>query len=212
MVIHAIFKSVDLEVDPTIKRDDVFSLKKADGEGTHAEQKLVLGWLLHTKIFHIFLPAEKVMDWISKIDVVLERGTTTEKEMDSTAGRLNHVGYIIPQGRYFLNRLRYRLKMCKQYGPQKLKLWDIQDLELWKKLLTLTSQEGIDLNHINFIEPTAITVSDACETGIGGFEDNTYSWRYELPVDLQGVFTINLLELLRPSITLHYKHRSEPKK
>ena len=216
LAIHAIFKPVDPEADPTLKRDDVFSLRKADGEGTPAEQKPVLGWLLHTRRFRIFLPAEKAMDWISQIDVVLKRGTTTEKEMDSTVGRLNHVGYIIPQGRYFLNRLRYRLKMCKQFGPQKLKLWDIQDLELWKKLLTLTSQEGIDLNHINFIEPTAITVSDACETGIGGFEDNTYGWRYELPSDLQGVFTINLLEFLGSAITvrrsMRRKHRTELKK
>ena len=147
-----------------------------DGEGRSAEQKPVLGWLLHTKRFRILLPVEKAMDWMSQIDVTLKRGTKNEVKMNSTVGRLSHVGYIIPQGRYFLNILRYRLRMCKQYGPQKLKLWNIQDLELWKKLLIITSQEGIHLNHINFIEPTSITVSDACETGTVGFDDNTYGW------------------------------------
>ena len=72
-------------------------------------------------------------------------------------------------------------------GPNGSDYETSKTLIFWKKILTITSQEGIDLNHINFIEPTSITVSDACEAGIAGFEDNTYGWRYELPDDLQCV-------------------------
>lgn len=42
------------------------------------------------------------------------------KEVESTIGRLNHVGYIMPQGRYFLNKIRHLQTRCEKYGPRKL--------------------------------------------------------------------------------------------
>ena len=101
-----------------MNRADSMSLRKILAEGTPSEIKIVLGWLLNTRKFRIGLPKEKAIDWIASIDIVLERGHTWEGELHTIVGRLNHVGYIIPQARYFLNRLRYRLQMCKEYGKK----------------------------------------------------------------------------------------------
>ena len=79
LVIHTIFKPVDLGADLTLKKVDVLSLRIADCEVTPAEQRLVLGWILHIRKTCIFLPVEKAIDWISQIDVPLKRVTITEK-------------------------------------------------------------------------------------------------------------------------------------
>ena len=121
------------------------------------------------------------------------------------------MGYIIPQARYFLNRVRYCLKMCKDHGSQRLMNWDIQDLVLWKKFLTISGKQGIDMNHINFVKPTATTLSDACETGLGGIDDTGDGWIYHLPEDLQGIFSINLLEFMASVITVRRSLRKKAK-
>ena len=88
--------------------------------------------------------------------------------MESTIGRLNHAGHILPMARYFLTRLRYRLKMCKEWGKQKLADWDRADLELWLKILKQATQVGVSINNITFTTPTHIGTTDACETGMEG--------------------------------------------
>ena len=105
-------------------------------------------------------------------------------------------------GRYFLNRLRYRKTKCIQWGRQKLADWDIADLKLWMTILESASQNGISLNDVNYTEPTDIGITDACEHGIGGFHAEGVDWRWELPADLQEIFSINLLELVASVVNI----------
>ena len=112
------------------------------------------------------------------------------------------VGYIIPVGRYFLNCLCYGHTKCVQWGKQKLANWDRKDLELWLNLLQSVTQSGISLNHLNFMEPTDICITDACEHGLGGFHMGGLVWRWQIPPDLQGIFSINLLEFLASVINI----------
>ena len=111
----------------------------------------------------------------------VENWRTNKKNLESTIGRLNHTGYIIPQSRYFLNRLRNLLKRCKQYGPQTISIKEIKDIELWIRLLNKVSTKGVDINNITLSRATDTTFSDACETGMGGFSTDGMAWRYALP-------------------------------
>ena len=44
----------------------------------------------------------------------------TSKQLESTIGRLFHVGYVLPHARYFINRLRHLLYRNQKYGLQKV--------------------------------------------------------------------------------------------
>ena len=112
--------------------------------------------------------------------------------MESTIGRLNHAGHILPLARYFLPRLRYRLQMCKKWGKQQLAKWDIEDLHLWLEMLKHASQEGVSINNVTLTIPTHVGTTDACETGMGGYMDDGTAWRYRLPPDLHRIFTIKV--------------------
>ena len=78
------------------------------------------------------------------------------KVLETTVDRLNHAGYVLPQGRYFLNRLRRLLAQCQKNGPQKMSLNAKEDVELWKVFLEVASQKGVDINAITFSDPTKV--------------------------------------------------------
>ena len=103
LAVHTIFRPVDTP-DP-LPRADAASKPKLRGKGTPDEAKIVLGWLINTRNFRIFLPIEKTIDWTKDIRQVLGENITNTATLESTIGRLNHASYIIPQNRYFLTRL-----------------------------------------------------------------------------------------------------------
>ena len=58
---------------------------------------------------------------------------------------------------------------------------------------------GRSFNHILRTIPEILCISDACETGMGGYSiicNHAFAWRFELPQELRGIFSINLLEFL----------------
>ena len=150
-------------------RDPPLAPKKLRAELTPAESKVVLGWLFNTSNLHIYLPRNKFLEWKNDIEKLLRTKLVTAETLDTAIGRLNHAGYIIPMGRYFLNRLRYCNMKCMEWGHQKLATWDIADLTLWVEILELVSQNGISLNDVNYTMPTDVGVTDTCKHGIGGF-------------------------------------------
>ena len=141
LVVEAIFRVAGEEFD--CNRDPALSASKLAAELRPEVTKLVLGWLLDTDQFRIFLPIEKFLDWSQDIENIIKKEMIKTKDLESTIGRLNHAGHILPLARYFLTRLRYRLKMCKEWGKQKLAPWDKSDLQLWIKILKQASQEGV---------------------------------------------------------------------
>ena len=94
----------------------------------------MLGWQIDSRRMRISLPTTKATIWAEDIDNILNRQRVNKKELESMIGRLNHVGYILPTGRYFLNRLRHLLMRCERYGSQKLQNWEKDDLILWKRV------------------------------------------------------------------------------
>ena len=100
LALHTIFRPTTKE-EP-VDRADIISFRKLIGEGALSETKIVLGWLLDDPKFVIKLPSDKERAWLLDVD--------DEKELESLIGKLNHKSHIIWEKRYFLSRLRYRLK------------------------------------------------------------------------------------------------------
>ena len=124
----------------------------------------------------------------------------TAKEAESLIGRLNNVGYILDITRNFLGRIRAWFQRLK-WGSTRLSTEEIKDLELWIKFLRLANR-GVSLNSLVFRKYEVVGISDACEYGMGGYTTNGQAWRFLLPPNLQGVFTVNFLEFCAVIITL----------
>ena len=63
--------------------------------------------------------------------------------------------------------------------------------------MTKASQLGVSINQITFVKHDEVIYTDACETGLGGYNPRTgKGWRYRLPVWMQKQFHINILEFI----------------
>ena len=98
--------------------------------------------------------------------------------------------------------LRHLLAASKKFGAQALRETHRKDLEMWSTFLHKVSTNGIDINNITFTEPTHTAFSDACKHGLGGYCSNGQAWRYKLPDEQVGQWSINLLEFLAATITI----------
>ena len=200
LAVHTLFHPTD--ENDSLPRDDPASIRKLDGEGTPDERKIILGWTVDTRLLRIFLPGEKATKWLREIKQILRQDEIKTKQLETTIGRLNHAGYIIPQARYFLNRMRHLLTKCKQHGKQKIPRAVKEDLKLWVRFIDKTTRKGIDINNITFTKNTITLYSDACEHGIGGYFSNGKAWRYSLPPHWIGQLSINLLEFVAAAVTI----------
>ena len=73
-----------------------------------------------------------------------------------------------------------------------------KDVELW--------QIGVSINQITFVQNDEIIFTDACETGLGGYNPRTgKAWRYRLPEWMQKQFHINILEFIASLIGIWLK-------
>ena len=189
--------------DDPIERDDVLSISKFLAEATPSEVKTILGWVVDTRRMLLSLPAHKVKGWITSIQHMIDNPTkVSHKSLETLIGRLNHCGYLIPQARHFLGRLR----TAKHYASKKrfITLTDSQldDLRLWIHFLE-SAGRGIDFNLLTHRHPTHVSRVDACEHGIGGYSLITgKGWRFELPVHLRQRASLNALEYMATYIQI----------
>jgi hypothetical protein len=54
----------------------------------------------------ILLPNNKFEAWSADLRAIVAASKGTYGELESTLGRLNHVAYVTPLARHFLNKLR----------------------------------------------------------------------------------------------------------
>jgi hypothetical protein len=187
-----------------VPRRSLMQAAKLLAEGTPAEIQTVLGWVLDTHQLLIQLPIDKFIAWTSDIAGILESSRCTFGDLESTTGRLNHAGFVIPLARHFLNRLRLRIKRNLPKNQQlTLSTEELADLQLWLKFLNL-ARAGISLNRLTLRRPTQLGLSDSCPFGLGGFSLQGRAWRLRVPPSLafHGDSTINnLLEFLAMMLT-----------
>ena len=183
-------------------RADPLSLRKLQGDSTPSEEKLVLGWLLNTLSLSIHLPLDKAQFWITEIKQILRpQYRVKSKQIESTIGRLNHIGYILPHARYFLNRTRKLFKRCNKYGPQLITKAEHNDFLLWIKFIERAAQRGVHFNLISVTKWDIGLYTDACQTGLGGYNPTTgIAWRLKLDKKMTTFFHINVLEFIAAKI------------
>ena len=69
LAIHCVFRPKD--EDEPISRDDILCLRKLLGEGALSEIKLILGWIIDSRLFKVFLSEDKERHWQKDIDELI---------------------------------------------------------------------------------------------------------------------------------------------
>lgn len=206
--IPLVFEAVVRAIHPrdATTRDPFISLRKHLAEGRLEETKTVLGWLVNSRSFRIYLPPNKIIDWVHDIDSCINTKACTKEKLHSIIGRFNHVGQVIHLSRYFLTRLRHRLHAHPtkpKYAKVHFTPWEMKDLRLWRQYITYLGTKGVSINNVCFTKPSATTYSDACEWGLGGYSMQGTAWRFLIPKHLQLRASINLLEFIAAITTIH---------
>ena len=205
VAVHCIFRP--LHPSESSHRAAAVSIRKLAGEGQPSETKVILGWLFNSRTLTISLPPSKHQAWTSEIQRLLAQRFTSKSDLETLLGRLNHVGYIIPLARHFLNRLRTLLSSPWNRHTKAIPQTQLDDLKLWVTILAHAAR-GISMNLLCFRQPDVTCWSDASLTGIGGYDSTGRAWRWELPMECRGRLTLNGLEYLASIITIqqHLPH------
>ena len=77
LAVHTTFRPIDKR--DILPRDDVTSIRKMEGEGTPDERKKVIGWIVDTRNFRIYLPRDKASMWQRDINYILQHGPINSK-------------------------------------------------------------------------------------------------------------------------------------
>jgi hypothetical protein len=129
---------------------------------------------------------------------ISEKATVETSLLDTTVGRLNHIGFILRAARHFMSRLRSLVRLGKLRNHKKLKLSEAQvaDIKLFQSILTKCNQ-GVNLNLVSFRQPTHFFRSDASLAGLGGYSlSSGKAWQFQLPTGFERHLTLNTLEFL----------------
>jgi len=182
LAIHILFRPLD--PNEQIKCNDCLSLGKLHEEGFLSENPTILGWEINTRRLTIALPQKKFSIWEADLLQVIKSKKTSFKDLEKLIGRLNHAATAFPLMRYFLNRIRRvltdwqsnKVKTTTRYLPKQV----LEDPKLWQKSFLPKIRKGLSLNLITFHRPSVISWSDACPTGLGGFNSLGHAWQYKL--------------------------------
>ena len=201
LILHLFGRPV-LQHEPTT-RDDLLAFDKTLAEGTPEETKIILGWEINTRLLLLSLPITKLESWTADINRLLLQKKVSYEEIATTIGRLNHAAYVIPTARAFLCHLRrLELHLQRSGKPATLDENQIGELHQWCYFLKRASL-GISINLLTYRAPNIFLRADACEHGLGGLSLNSgLAWRFEIPANLRGNLSLNLLEYLASAITI----------
>ena len=69
-------------------------------------------------------------------------------------------------------------------------------------MLKISAQTGVSINNITFTVPKYVGTTDACKHGLGSYTKTGLVWQWPLPRELQGIFSINLLEFIAAMVKI----------
>jgi hypothetical protein len=186
--------------DEPIPRESMDARDKLIAEVGPSETKMILGWMFDFRRLWISLPENKFIAWTTTINKILANGSSTATELESTIGRLGHLALAVPGVHHFLSRLRELQRLAIHRRSVRLSDDCHKDLLLMLRFLEIARQ-GINMNLLAFRRPTHIYRSDSCPFGLGGYSDNGFAWRFEIPEDLRFRASNNLLEYVASIIS-----------
>jgi len=175
-----------------VKRSSIQA--KLIAEGWFEEAKTVLGWLINTRSLQIFFPKMKSLQLKLELQDLYksfeDQNPVNRKLLESVIRKLVNICFLIPEGRFFINKLHFRLKRCHWQGCKNFDLMESEDLLFWIKIVDVIKEGSISRSFNSFLNTLAniLTFSDACERGLGGFfiiGSKAFARRFELPDDLQ---------------------------
>jgi hypothetical protein len=112
LILETMFRVKDSH-DPT-NRDPIINLTKHKTKGKlEVQMKIILGWLIDSHKFKVFLTKDKATECINETKTCIQKGTYTRAIIESLIGCFNDTSMIIHIGCYFLTRLRYCLNQYK---------------------------------------------------------------------------------------------------
>lgn len=202
LILDCLFRPLFKEDSTHVERAPLLAPDKLSAEGGLTETKTILGWQVNTAELKIKLPLPKAKRYLRDIDDLLHKSERkmiiSAKDLEKMIGKLVHVSQIAKEGLMFLNRLRFRMKFFEKVKNKpylcRLQDQDIEDLLLWKKIIT-SCVVGRDINMVVRTVPMFIFISDSAESnGLGGWFNFGPAWRFELPDNLLGIFSSNILE------------------
>jgi hypothetical protein len=184
-------------------------LSKLAEEGQLMERFIILGWIIDTRRLLISLPQKKFKRWNKELGEIIHRKKVSYALLESLIGRLNHAASVCPLMRYFLGKIRSVLtswdvsktsKKVERYLSSQV----LEDLQLWRKDFLPTIATGMSLNLITYRRPTFLCWSDACPEGMGGFDYQGNSWRYQIPAEFRESLRLknNCLEFVAAILTV----------
>jgi hypothetical protein len=143
------------DVNEPTPREAMVAQNKLKAEGGLAKTRVILGWHFNFRTLTVNLPKHKYIAWWGEIQSMLDCGRTTKKALESTIGRLGHVGLVIPWVFHFLSRLQTLLGGAQNRQTFALNDECKSDLILMLKLLE-KAKGGIDMNLLGFCSPDII--------------------------------------------------------
>ena len=193
-------------------RNPILSKIKTIAEGILSDQQNILGWIINTKNMKLFIPTQKALrikaELKELLNIAIAHKPVPLKQLESVIGMLTHISTICHEGKFFLNRFRYRLKVAPRYkGFQFFDNMETEDLVFWISIVNdlMEGNVGRSTNAILHTIPTILTISDASEHGVGGaiiYNDTAFLWRFQIPDIWIGILSINLLEFIASAWTI----------
>jgi hypothetical protein len=184
-----------------IPRETMEAEAKLVAEARPEEIKVILGWTVNCRTLIISLPDNKHTAWSASIQDLLVTGAAKAKELEVLIGRLGLLVMAIPFVYHFLSRLReWHHRSKNKRHPTTMSTECRLDLGLMLNFLN-KAHNGIDMNLLTFRRPTHIYRSDSCPFGLGGYSDEGFAWRFELPPGLRFRASNNLLEFMASIIS-----------
>ncbi len=135
-----------------IPRKPMVAKDKLKAEGGLSETKMILGWLFNFRTLTIFLPDHKFIAWSTAIQNMITSRRTNSQNLETTIGRMGHVGFIIPWVHHFLSCLRLLLCRSRNCRFINIDATNSRDLELMIEILR-KANNGIDMNLLAFRAP-----------------------------------------------------------
>ena len=198
---RAILLAISIFAKPTnthesnIPQPYILAMKKWLAEGTQEEQKIVLGWLIDTRLFTVALPTDKAKAYTKQIQEILKAKRVNHKNLESIIGRIERTSYAVPNAKFFINRLRHLQYHSAKQGWAFIPKPVQDDLHLHLEFIQKASV-GTSINNLIHRNPSHIYYADSCPFGMGGYSVMGRAWRFYIPPSLRSTHTNNLLEFI----------------
>jgi len=167
--VDKIFRANTHPADPPNRKDIISRSKLAQGDGTWATTKTILGWLINTADKTLRLPQHKADRLHTIIQSFLPLRRTSRKKWQQLLGELRHMALAIPGARYLFSILQHVLIDQPHSSRLRLKPLVLQALQDWTRLATALTTCPTPIQTLVPTPPTFLGAVDASGAGLGGF-------------------------------------------